>query len=669
MDVLITMYQLLLDHPDSAALTLAAFFLICGVGGAFTLPAKERIQQCSHPRNRLRFAIVFVGAALICLMFNQLFCLENALLFAALIILWILFLAVTIGSLRPLSLTDCRNSFLRKHITFIKDNTWREQRAYFSGNRPWYLFTKRERIEFLLMKAQFYLHCKEFSQAHAALCAIEESQLYDRELQLVRLQKAMTLLQMGNMHGAKQALDSIGDSLNDPMRWFGYSYIAQQAGDFEHAYEAIAKARGQADLEGADSVSYMQVYANYASMLSAMGNRGEALEYLRTAWRKARDVDVNSALLSVGSDLLVEMAACGLPQSECERKLHELEGLLKKPDHISNKMELLNVELRFRQALGDGFGVYRTLKAGYEELAPSLRGPELQRFRASVLQSAMNQRFRHEWLDSDIDPELAAYERFETLERLAVFKMYDDSMSGIELHSLREREPYKGLRSTIVQYVDANGRSDIADLLSERDPSDIYRFKALKLMEIWVARLCRQPGWAEDTFRHYSELARTLRREGLSLDAVQVSLMHARACKDPAFLYAVVDGNEVRVEDVLSEMPVVPPIPEDDGVHVRYLELRPPEGAKLGSHYADEMRKALREVVDELSTWRDDPVIVGYAIDAAHLFLPLGEYSSAWECMRIADNCGVSLYKLPIPTQRDVFRMKMDLSAIPPWLL
>ena len=152
---------------------------------------------------------------------------------------------------------------------------------------------------------------------------IKDAWLYESEKEIIKIQRAMLLAQMGSMKAAYQILgDPDKNESGDPMVWFAYSFIFENAGDIDRALEYAEKSRDivEAGYKAPDFV-IAEVYNNYSRVAIFKGNRQEALHYLDIAWKKVKGSKDMRTVHIVASNRIAQMAMAGKSQAECEAAL------------------------------------------------------------------------------------------------------------------------------------------------------------------------------------------------------------------------------------------------------------------------------------------------------------------------------------------------------------
>ena len=349
-DVL-TIADLVLSHADDISnFLIAAALIIAFIIGIAEYKSKLW-EYIKNRRNKWWFVYLMVMLAAIVFFKSKSWITGYWLI--AVSALWLICGIVCIRSLKPKRFMSYSNPTIKKYEKWLEDGSAIEHMDFFRKSH-WYLFTAEDKVEFHMLACTYFADVKEFSEAYKELDKIKDVWLYDEEKEHIKLQRALLLAQMGSMKAAYHLLgDPESNQSADPMVWFAYSFIYEQAGDIDKALEYSEKSRSiaEAGYKAPDFV-IAEIYNNYARVAIMKGNRQEALRYLDIAWNKVKSSNDMRTIHIVASNHIAQMAMAGKSQAECEAALREYKALIPN-DSFMNKVDYNNCEIAYFRQIKD----------------------------------------------------------------------------------------------------------------------------------------------------------------------------------------------------------------------------------------------------------------------------------------------------------------------------
>ena len=289
------------------------------------------------------------------------------------VVLWVAYTIAIIFSLKPKRFMRYSMPILWRYKKWLSDGSSIEHIDFFRQPSHWYLFTAKNKLEYHMLATSYFADVKEFGEAYQALEKIKDEWLYDGEKEIIKLQRAMLLAQMGSMKAAYQILgDPEKNESDDPMVWFAYSFIFENAGDIDKALEYAEKSRDivEAGYKAPDFV-IAEVYNNYSRVAIFKGNRQEALRYLDIAWKKVKDSKDMRIVHIVASNRIAQMAMAGKSQTECEAALKEYKAVIPNASFM-NRLEFNNCEISYYRQINDTKKENELIKTGFQKVISHL---------------------------------------------------------------------------------------------------------------------------------------------------------------------------------------------------------------------------------------------------------------------------------------------------------
>jgi uncharacterized membrane protein len=213
-------FRIIYERPVVASGTL--LFL------AFSVVVWEYKQETwsylRHKRNKWHFAGVLLLTAInIYLGKQRLLC--PTIFFCVLVFILILF-AWTIYQAMPITKSPNHNLFLRRYWKAIDEGKTIECIGFFEGKIPWYIFGMRSKLEYQLLKKNFFTSIHDYSNAYKGIEGIKAAWLYQSECTEINNKKANLLALVGNMRAAEELLGpSEENQSHDPSQLLIFSAL------------------------------------------------------------------------------------------------------------------------------------------------------------------------------------------------------------------------------------------------------------------------------------------------------------------------------------------------------------------------------------------------------------------------------------------------------------
>ena len=286
MDLLITIWEFAESHTESAVLAVITAALIIAAC-IFSAEYREKaMAYITHRRNKWHMILlVLFAAALFAFAKSEMINFAGAL---ACIVIWCVYLAVCVLSMRPK--TKALHPILRRYGKMLDAGLSFEVSTFFEKEKHAFLPDLDEKLEYTILRSTFYSEVGNFEKAYKLLAETDEKYLYKEEKEEICIRKARLLMLMGNFSAA---CDILGEAENctsgDYRVWETYSFIAENRGETEKAFEYIKKAKSKAENAGVTPERLAQVLNNYARVALINGNREEARQYYSLAYEKAKN--------------------------------------------------------------------------------------------------------------------------------------------------------------------------------------------------------------------------------------------------------------------------------------------------------------------------------------------------------------------------------------------
>lgn len=636
------------DLIQSNADNLSTFLIIVAIVASIVIGIAEYksrlFEYITNIRNRFWFIYGLVMFAAIIFCHQK--CWINGYWFIGSVVFWVLYAIAIILSLKPKRFMGCSDPVLKRYEKWLIDGRSNDHIDFFRKSPPWYLFTAEDKLEYYMLACLFFEDLNEFDNAYKSLGKIKDSWLYENEKDIINLKRALLLVQMGNMKAAHQILgDSEKNKSNDPMVWFTYSFIYENAGDIDKALFYAEKSRDIVDA-GYQASDYIiaQVYNNYSRVAVLKGNRQEALRYLYIAWKKVKDSTHMKTVHIVASNRIAQMALNGKSREECEAALKEYKDLITK-DSFINKVKYINCEISYYRQIKDAKKELERIKSGLVEMVEKLNSVQRVLYITSTFLMLMNGHFDHKWFDNNVKEEVKEYEDLPLMDRLVVYYEFMGIFQQEKFRSVLNKRPYMVLKENIMKYYREQAIEDIDGLLAEVEPFDRFKYMNLMKMKLGILKLIEGKSHIDKSERIYVDLYKELYDAGLHLDSVRVLMTLIDECSSAynILIWRPFWQKGLYYSDILeSETPPPEPMLDPDGIHVNYFQVQLTQPFIIQPLHENVIREYIDTIIDEFKRWKNHPFKIELSIEIAHILMCLDRRNEAREFFQFYKDSGVS---------------------------
>lgn len=660
-DVL-TIADLILSNADKISKLLMIVALVAAFAIGIAEYKGKLWEYITNRRNRYWFIYdLLMFAAIIFLRQNHR---VSGYWLITIVVLWIAYTIAIILSLKPKRFMNYSDPILRRYEKWLGDGCSIEHVDYF--RKPhWYLFTAEDILEFHMLAISYFSDVKEFDNAYQALEQIKEEWLYECEKDNIKLQRAMLLTQMGSMKAAYQILgDPEKNESGDPMVWFAYSFIYENAGDIDKALIYAEKSRDivEAGYKASDLL-LAEIYNNYSRVAIFKGNMQEALRYLDIAWKKVKSSRDMRTVHIVASNRIAQMSMIGKSQAECEAALKEYKDLIPN-DSFMNKVEYNNCEISFYRQIKDIKKEFELIKLSFKEVIGHLNHRQKVAYTVSTFRMLMNGHFDHKWFDKYVKAGSEEYDELPLMDKLVAYKEYMGFFQQQDFRAICNKRPYMGLQKKIMKYYREQAVADINGLLDTVAPYDRFKYMNLMTMKLGILKLTEGKSHIKKSKRIYVDLYRELYDAGLRLDAVNVLMMLVDECSSP---YSIVIWRPfwpggIYYSDILDRAVQPPdPILDSDGIHLQYFRLQLAPPFTVYPLHDDVIREHIDTIITEFKSWKNHPFKVGLSIEIAHILMCLDRKEESKEYLQFFKDSGVSENQMASWARDEIAALEKEL--------
>ncbi len=583
------------------------------------------------------------------------------------VVLWVAYTIAIISSLKPKRFMGYSNPILRCYEKWLSDGSSIEHIDFFRKPPHGYLFTAEDKLEYYMLATSYFADVKEFDNAYKSLDKIENGWLYESEKEIIKLQRAMLLAQMGSMKAAFQILgDPEKNESADPMIWFAYSFIFENAGDIDKALTYAEKSRDIVDSGyKAPDIVVAEIFNNYSRVAIFRGNRREALRYIDIAWKKVKDSKDMRTIHIVASNRIAQMAMAGRSQAECEAALKEYKNLIPN-DSFTNKVEFNNCEISYYRQIKDTKKENELIKSGFLEVVDHLNPGQRVLYTASTFRMLMNGHFDHKWFDKYVKSGSKEYDELPMLDKLVAFKEYMGFFQQEEFRAICNKRPYMGLQKKIMKYYRERAVADINGMLAEVEPYDRFKYVNLMTIKLSVLKLVEGKSHIDKSKDIYVDLYKELYDAGLHLDAVRILVNLVDECSSAynVLIWRPFWPTGIYYSDILDRA-IQPPDPRlaPDGIHLQYFRLQITPPFAVQPLHDDVIREHIDTIITEFRSWKNHPFKVDLSIEIAHLLMCLDRKDEAKEFLQFFKGSGVSENQLASWAREEVAALESELKG------
>ena len=545
-------------------------------------------------------------------------------------------------------------------------------------------------LEYLFLKAAYFSAVSEDDKAYEVLQSIDSRLLYSEERNSWNIERAESLSILGDINAARELLGNPEENNSkDPEVWIAYAFISETQGDIDQAFEYAKKAKALAEISDLPDWMKALIYNDYGRFTFEAGNKYEALDSYKIAWRKIQNSTDVRNINVIASNLVTRMAYEGATRQKCYKFFRSYKKKIKELN-IHNSIELENCELVLSRQFDDERRTFQLIKDGYYDIKDKLDVHQLEIFKASTFRMIMNGSYVREWFDPEIRLDLDYYRQLTTMERLSVFNTYIGILTQNEYISLRHFEPYKTLYSMIMEYYKDQAIDEIDEELSRTESYCVYKRNNLIKNKIGILRQIQGKEHIYKSKDIYLEQYKVLCDAGLSIEAVNMIVLLMDECTSshnvrisvPKWVPAYrMDGNNIFPaftglvpvqawsgyysdfqEQALESAPKATDV--GDGIHVAYSKIGFKTPIEVNPVHKDIVKDNIDKALTAFETWKNHPFKVELSIELAHLCMAIERYDDAEKMIRFFDSTKVSSKQFAISAREDVAAIKADLRRI-----
>lgn len=661
-DVL-TITDLLLSYAGDISLFL---IVVCLTAAAVVSIAEYRNKILAYVFNRRnKWWFVYLALTLAVIIFlRSNSCLSDGWLIVV-SALWALYGMECLFSLKPKRFMDYRNPILKRYEKWLNNGSAIEHIDFFRKTH-WYLFTAEDKLEFYMLGISYFVDVKEFEAGYKALEKIKEDWLYEEEKDILKLQRAILLAQMGSMKAAYQLLgDPEKNESSNPMTWFTYSFIFENRGDIDKALAYCEKGRDivEAGYKVPDFI-IAEMYNNYSRVAVFKGNRQEALRYLDVAWEKAKKSRNMGILHIVASNRIVQKLLAGKSQSECEAALKEYKGLIRN-DSFMNRMEYNNCEIIYCRQIKNSKKEYDLIKSGFKEVIGHLNHNQKVIYTAATFRMLMNGHFDHKWFDKFVNAGSEEYKGLPLMDKLVVYKEYMGIFQQEEFRAVCNKRPYMGLQKKIMKYYREQAVADIDEALRDVESYNRFLYKNLMTMKLGILKLVEGKKHIDQSKEIYIDLYHQLYDAGLHLDAVHVLMTLIDECSSSynvLISHPFWPGAMHYSDYIANAIPVPDPILSPDGIHLQYFRLQVPDFFTVHPLKENIIKEHIDKIIEEFQSWKNHPFKIELSVEIARILVCIDRREEAKEFLLFFKNSGVSEMQMASWVREEIEALNAELN-------
>lgn len=626
MSEIIAIIQFFIDNKDRigfASVLLAITFavVIC------LFEHKEKLwSRITHRRNKYYFILLVVYA--IGISASAYLHYLSAEWLYTLITIFLLYSVLCCLALKPR--TQCTHVILRRYKKLLDKGYAVENAKFFDIANHWYLLDADERVEYQLLRGAYYSALGDYMSAYNALCSIRHEYLYREENEYVNMRKSMYISVLGSMTTAQLLLGKPEENTSeDPMTWIVYSYIYENAGNIDAAFEYAKKAKNLLELSKMSKTQKAAIYNDYARYALMHDNESESLRFYQLAFKEAKQSN-NAHCLNVSASNLVLRTAIGGDNEKCISILNEYRDSMKGPS-IDNMTEYNNCLIEYYRQIGDVNEVYRLIENGYKETSHKLSPEQKEVYKASTFRMIMSGHYKHDWFDGEISRNIEPYMALPLPLRLQVLSEYFGVFMEEEFRSLYRLEPYATLYNNILSYYCSGGLEEIDEYLTTIASYNIKQYCGIVLQKLSIQKHIQGKAHISQSKQQYLDLYKTLLNEGLQLDAANVLMILIDECSSQynLLLHHPSWREPMYYSDFLDKNP--PPAPQEspDGIHLLYPDVIIPPDLDVASVHIDEIQSNVNSLIGLYENWQKHPMKIQLSIGIATTLMCLDRRDEA----------------------------------------
>jgi hypothetical protein len=627
---------------------------------------KDFLYYAFHRRNKWFFIVLIVPSLLY-------FSLSLKYAIPCYIKIPIFFLLVSVlfafvKRLKPIDFKTFFNPFVNKYMKRIEDGYTIELENDLKM-KHWFVFTAKSKLEFQILKYIYFKNLNDYKSALVELSKVDKSWLYEKEMIVVNNKKAFLFSQIGNMKASKEILGSADTCHSkDPMVWITYSFISENEGNIDAAFQYADKARGIIDSNSEESESLKGlIYNNYARSALLCGYSDEAHHYYGIAWNHVKKSKNIFLIHDVADNLIARKAIMEYRKEEIETIFSEYRSFIK-TNSIMNQLEYLNCRIAYYRQVKDFVQEYNSIKGGFLYLVPELDSNRSAIFTSSVFQMLMNGHYKHDWFDEHVKTDYRDYASLTLIERLQVFTNFMGILRQDEFKSLAKAEPYAKLNQMILDYYYQHAIRDINNALSSSDGYDIVEYYNLMLSKLFILNIIEGKEHIEKSKDIYLDLSRYLKDKGLLIESLRVVLILLDTCCSPTntlvsfFPYC----DNLYLCDYAERLPPPPePILQPDKIHLSYPRFCTNVPFVTAIVHLDVVQSYLEYAIEIWHQLKNHPYKIESSGIIANILCLIGKKVESKEFFDYYKNSGISDYQMASWFRDYIREVNLDLSCEP----
>jgi|GEM_PF-1506345 tetratricopeptide (TPR) repeat protein len=303
---------------------------------------KSVFTKFNHPRGRIRFIVLSI---LIFIFWNYFyfFTLTTAVIYLVLLIIF------AVIAYKSIDNTILFNKYKLNQLEEIISQGKALDNPDLFNNKLWYLIDTKEKMDYLSLKADYHEQRREYPKAYKSYLQIDKLKLSEEENVRIKLNKALSLFEMGAYKKADLIMDDIKKNLDQlEAKRLGFYYnlkafiVEKKDLDLTKALSLLQKAKDYiSDLDEEHTLK-AQLYNNFGRIRRLQNNLTDARSYYKKAKKHA--VKSNEASLIVGIfDNLITIYSAQGEYDLLERTKQEYLSLLN--DNLFTREEKMNLQL------------------------------------------------------------------------------------------------------------------------------------------------------------------------------------------------------------------------------------------------------------------------------------------------------------------------------------
>lgn len=616
---------------------------------------KRWIQYLLNKRNRIWVVLwLLSGAGLITFVESKQ--LEGSYLY---LFFWLLYTMGMIDSMKPRvdrhqkqvytnKILKHYNSYLEQgavyeHIGFFTDNGTLDSKVGFLFRHcPW-MIDADILLEYKFLCVAYYERMGELREAKQILDSIKKELLYEEEQQYLKLLYAQLLIQMGNVLAGERNLSELPDM---PEKFLLLAMVEEARGNINQAFQYAKDAKSMVEADSGYRYLAASLYHNYARFALLYGQKHDAEECARIAWRHARESSDAYIKNILGASRIQRAVQTGKTLEQCLEILKDYEKSID-VRYIENLKQYANTHIMLYRRF-DEKKAYELIKRYFFELQDRigllkdldekniLRIVEI----TNTLQMLLNGKYVYDWIDSY----LYSYEQLNKLpllRKLNMMQILTEFYSQLEFRVVYQKEPYKTLLEQIYVYYRTSALQDIEEERDRLDPSYVYFNRALSEQWLYIVKVTAGTQFSESIKQEYLQLADSLKEAGLEIESTYVLLHMLNHAADKNNISIQIEGMEKAmfyqqfIDNDLKQAPE--PTTLADGVYLNYYQFQFIKPVKIIPVQIAFIQEYIEKVMNAVRTWKNHPAKADISIYLVRFLLAMERDDEAKEFLGYID--------------------------------